>query len=146
MHSNRKIRKQEIEHKLVEMDDYIEQIEQNLPSTEEEFAIKGIEKHGIYKLTESAIESIIKICSMINSDLKLGIPSDEDDIIKNLVKNKIISKKIAEKIREMKGFRNILVHRYGKVNDEEAFENIKENLGDFDEFKEEVMKFLDGQR
>ncbi len=146
MHSNKKIRKEEIKHKLVELGEYIAQVEEYLPSNEEEFLTKGIEKHGIYKLIESAIENIIKICSMINSDLKLGIPSNEDDIIKNLVKNKIISKEIEETISEMKGFRNILVHRYGEINDRQAFENISKNLGDFDKFKEEIMKFLEKQK
>ena len=143
MHSNKKIRKTEIEQKLVEIQDYIEQVEENLPSDEEEFFHSGIKKHGIYKLIESAIENVIKICSMINSDLKLGIPSDEDSIIKNLADKKILSKELYEKIINMKGFRNILVHRYGKINDEIAFENIKENIEDFEGFKKEISKFLE---
>ena len=146
MHSNKKIRKEEIKHKLVELGEYIAQVEEYLPSNEEEFLTKGIEKHGIYKLIESAIESVIKICSMINSDLKLGMPSNEDDVIKNLVKNKIISKEIEETIIEMKGFRNILVQRYGEINDRQAFENISKNLGDFDKFKEEIVRFLEKQK
>jgi len=146
MHSNKKIRKEEIKHKLVELGEYIAQVEEYLPSNEEEFLTKGIEKHGIYKLIESAIESVIKICSMINSDLKLGMPSNEDDVIKNLVKNKIISKEIEETIIEMKGFRNILVQRYGEINDRQAFENISKNLGDFDKFKEEILRFLEKQK
>src|SRR3989344_3408695 len=146
MHSNKKIRKEEIKHKLVELGEYIAQVEEYLPSNEEEFLTKGIEKHGIYKLIESAIESVIKICSMINSDLKLGMPSNEDDVIKNLVKNKIISKEIEETIIEMKGFRNILVQRYGEINARQAFENISKNLGDFDKFKEEILRFLEKQK
>ena len=139
---NRKVRKDEIRKKLVEMDSYLEQVEEYFPSEEDEFLRSRIEKHGIYKLLESAIEEVIKICSMINSDLSLGIPSDEDSIIKNLEDKKIISEELAEKIIQMKGFRNILVHRYGKINDKEAFETIKENLGDFEIFKKEILKFL----
>ncbi|MBI2043533.1 DUF86 domain-containing protein [Candidatus Pacearchaeota archaeon] len=136
MHSNKKIRKEDIEHKLSEI------IEEYLPSNIEDFLQSGISKHGIYKLIESAIEDVIKICSMINSDLKLGIPSDEDSIIKNLEDNKIISGETANKIIIMKGFRNILVHRYGKLDDKQAFENISENLEDFEKFKKEILKFL----
>ena len=142
---NKNLRTKEIEHKLVEMEEYVEQVEQNIPASEEDFITKSLEKHGIYKLIESAIESVIKICSMINSDLKLGIPSDEDNILDNLSKNKIISKKLNEKIKEMKGFRNILVHRYGEINDEEAFENIKNNLEDFENFKKEILRFLESK-
>ena len=145
MRSDKRIRKKEIEQKIVEMEDYIRQIDEYLPSDKESFLHSGIEKHGIYKLIESAIENVIKICSMINSDLKLGVPSDEDGIIKNLEKERVISEKLTEKIISLKGFRNIIVHRYGKINDEEAYENINENLGDFDDFKKEILNFIDKQ-
>lgn len=142
MHLNKKLRVKEINHKLVEMDNYLSEIEEYLPSDEEEFIHSGIKKHGIYKLVESCIEIIIKICSMINSDLNLGIPSDEDSIIQNLVKEKILSEALYKKIIEMKGFRNILVHRYGDIDNKLAHHNITENLDDFSKFKEEILNFI----
>ena len=51
MHSNKKIRKTEIEQKLVEIQDYIEQVEESLPSDEEEFFHSGIKKHGMSTTT-----------------------------------------------------------------------------------------------
>ena len=42
----------------------------------------------------------------------------------------------------MKGFRNILVHKYGVVDDELVFEMLKEKLSDFDMFKQEILANL----
>ena len=42
----------------------------------------------------------------------------------------------------MKGFRNILVNKYGTVDDELVFEMLSEKLEDFDKFKEEVLNCL----
>jgi len=42
----------------------------------------------------------------------------------------------------MKSFRNILAHKYGEINDEQAFESIKEGLKDFEIFINEIEKFL----
>ena len=117
-------------------------IEENLPLESEEFEKMGLMKDGIYKKLEFIVEDVIDVCNILNSDLSLGIPSDEDSIIKNLEDKKIISEELAEKIIQMKGFRNILVHRYGKINDKESFETIKENLNDFKIFKEEIVNFL----
>ena len=64
------------------------------------------------------------------------------NLLSNLEKKRIISKKLTDKIIEMKGFRNILVHRYGDINDKQAFETIKENLDDFVSFKKEILKIL----
>lgn len=39
-----------------------------------------------------------------------------------------------EKLVSMKGFRNIMIHRYGKIDDNLAFNIISEHLDDFYEF------------
>ena len=49
---------------------------------------------------------------------------------------------MAEKITGLKGFRNFLVHRYGLINDEVAFKDIKQGLSDFELFKEEILNFI----
>jgi len=49
---------------------------------------------------------------------------------------------MGEKVKEMKGFRNFLIHRYGKINDEVAFKDIKNGLPDFELFKKEVLAFI----
>jgi len=142
MKKNKKIRKREVEHKLSEIDDALVKVEENLPKTLDDFLHLGLVKDGIYKKLEFAIENVIDICSMFNADLSLGIPSDDEDIIKNLETEKILSKKLIEKIRKMKSFRNILVHRYGKIEDEMAFDILQNNLLDFQLFKKEILEIL----
>ena len=53
---------------------------------------------------------------------------------------------MAEKLRLMKGFRNILVHRYRRINDELAFEVIHEHLRDIYEFVELIEKLLEERK
>ena len=45
-------------------------------------------------------------------------------------------------VKELKGFRNFLVYRYGKIQDEIAFEDIKKGLLDFKYFNDEILQFL----
>ena len=42
----------------------------------------------------------------------------------------------------MKGVCNLVVHRYGRMNDEIAFAILQENLGDFALFKEAIEAYL----
>ncbi len=42
----------------------------------------------------------------------------------------------------MRGFRNIVVHRYGKIDYRLVFSLLDEQLGDFSEFIGEVETFL----
>lgn len=131
-----------IKTKIKVIEECIDLVKENLPDNINEFKALGLVKDGIYKKVEASIQEIINICSIINSDLKLGIPSNRDDIIDALLDNDILSKKMAEKIKELKGFRNFLVHRYGKIDDEVAFKEICHGLPDFTLFKEEILKFL----
>jgi len=136
------IRKKLIEDKLSLITDSINEISDNLPSDFEDFKKLGLIKDGIYKKIEFAIENIIDICNIINSDLRLGVPEAEDDIFNNLESKKLFDKKVINLIKEMKSFRNILVHKYGKINDEEAFENISKGINDFEIILNEIEKII----
>lgn len=47
-----------------------------------------------------------------------------------------------QKLKAMKGFRNIVVHRYGAIDDARAFSLLKEHIGNFALFRQEVERFL----
>ncbi|MBU0907850.1 MAG: DUF86 domain-containing protein [Nanoarchaeota archaeon] len=136
------LRVREIEKHLSDIADSLEIVENNMPSEFGEFKELGLVKDGLYKKIEFVIESIINICNIINSDLRLGVPDVEDNIIDNLWKGKIFDEKIIKVIREIKGFRNILVHKYGAIDDKRAFYSIKDGLKDFELIIREVEKFL----
>ncbi len=58
------------------------------------------------------------------------------------MRNEILDNEMKEKLKAMKGFRNILVHRYGKIDDKIAFNILKENIKDFWLFIEKIEDFL----
>lgn len=127
--------------KLSQMDESVKIIQDNLPSNLEEFQSLGLIKDGLYKRVEYALENMFDICTIINTDLNLGIPTDDSGILENIEKANIFTPKLLNKLKSMKGFRNILVHRYS-INDQMAFGNLQTHLKDFAIFKEEVEALL----
>ena len=123
-----------IKTKIKEIEESLDMIEEYLPETGEEFLSLGIIKDGIYKRFEFCIENVFDICAVLNADHNLGVPGSDEDIVDNLIRNKILPEEMKEKLGAMKGFRNIMVHRYGKLDDDLAFNIVSENLGDFYEF------------
>lgn len=134
-----------IKTKIKIIEENVQLVKDNLPSNLNAFKALGLIKDGIYKRVETSIQEVISICSIINTDLKLGIPSNRDDIIISLIMQNIISKNLGDIVKQMKGFRNFLVHRYGRIDDAIAFKDIKKGLLDFDLFKEEILNFLKKQ-
>lgn len=137
------LRSELIRSKLADIKDSVSLVETNLPQDFEDFSKLGLVKDGIYKKMEFAIENIIDICSIIVADLRLRKPENEDNIVEILVDNGIIDQKLGEKIRKMKGFRNIIVHRYGRIDDHLAHEILIENMNDFYDFISSIERFLE---
>lgn len=125
--------------KLVEAKDSIKLVRENVPGTYEGFlSMNRLERDGIYKNVEFAIQNILDICAIMVKDEGLRIPGSDDDIFKELQEADIISEDTIEIIRKMKGFKNFFVHRYGFLDDKIAYNDIKSGLADFTVVFEEI--------
>jgi len=129
--------------KLKEIEESIGLVEEHLPATFEAFSQLGLVKDGMYKQLEFALENIFDICAIINADLELGIPRTDEDVVEHLVKGDVLSEELRTKLKSMKGFRNILVHRYGKIDDKLAFSLLKDELRDCYVFIRRIKEFLE---
>ncbi|WOX57140.1 type VII toxin-antitoxin system HepT family RNase toxin [Methanoculleus receptaculi] len=119
--------------KLQEMGESVDMVREHLPDSIESFGRLGIIKDGIYKRIEYAI---------VNADLRLGVPATDEDILENLVRHGVFGPEMRQSLKAMKGFRNIVVHRYGAIDDALAFSILTERIGDFALFRQEVERFL----
>ncbi|MFB6144529.1 MAG: DUF86 domain-containing protein [Candidatus Nanohaloarchaea archaeon] len=133
---------QRVEEKIRTVRRHLDKVERNLPETEEEFSSMGIEKDGIYKNVESAIQASYDICALIVKEEDFRVPGDEESLPDILVEENILDEKTGDKLKDMKGFRNALAHRYGEIDDGIAFDNISQGLNDFESFLEQVEKYL----
>ena len=127
--------------KIDELDSYVAEINKIKPLTLEDYNSSIKDKRACERLLQISIEIILDIANILVSELKLGIPSDEDELFDKLKQKKIISEKMSVILKEIKGFRNVLVHKYGEVKNELVFENL-ERIKDFEKFKEEILKFI----
>lgn len=98
------IRSSLIRTKIREIEEGTRLVQANLPATFAEFSGLGLVKDGIYKRMEFAVEDVYDICAVLNTDLSLGIPGEDEDIVDHLVTGGIISESLATKLRSMKGF------------------------------------------
>lgn len=116
--------------KMKEIEESIDSVKDEIPDGLERFKELGLVKDGIYKRVEFAIEDVFDICAVINSDLDLGIPERDENVVDHLLERGVLEEDWKEKLSRMKGFRNIVVHRYGRIDDRIAYEILKEHLGE----------------
>jgi len=127
--------------KLDELNSYLVELEEVMPRNYEGY-VNSIEKRrSCERLLHISVECVIDVCSLMVKGLRLGLPSGEEDLFERLERKKIVSGRMKEKLKLMRGFRNVLVHRYGEVDDELVFENLK-SIEDFKDFSKEITSFL----
>jgi uncharacterized protein YutE (UPF0331/DUF86 family) len=127
--------------KIDVLDRYLKELREILPASIEEY--KKIEKRrACERLLQVSIECVIDICGLIVIGLRLGLPAEEDDLFEKLQQAGIITSSRKESLKQMKGFRNILVHEYGHVDDMIVYEILQNNLNDFDAFKQEILQAI----
>lgn len=127
--------------KVDELDGYVKELQAIAPQSFTEY--RRIEKkRACERLLQIAVECVIDVCNLFVSGLRLGLPAEEDDLFEKLEQAGILSPRMKETVKEMKGFRNILVHEYGRIDDEIVYQATKTRLGDFADFKREVLEAL----
>jgi len=127
--------------KIDELDSYLKELKGIAPKSFEEYQ-QVEKKRACERLLQVSIETVIDICSLFVSGLRLGLPAEEADLFNKVVEANILPKQMREKLREMKGIRNILVHEYAHVDDRLVYQVVTEKLEDFKTFKREVLRFI----
>ncbi|MBF0532495.1 MAG: DUF86 domain-containing protein [Candidatus Omnitrophica bacterium] len=127
--------------KIDELDGYLAELKEILPTTFLEYQ-KIEKKRSCERLLQLAIECVIDICKLHVRGLKLGLPAGENDLFEKMLHKEIITPDLAALLKEMRAFRNILIHEYAVVDDRLVFEKAGTNMGDFEKFKQEIRKIL----
>ncbi|MHA1130559.1 MAG: type VII toxin-antitoxin system HepT family RNase toxin [Candidatus Helarchaeota archaeon] len=93
------------------------------------------EKDGIFYAVQTSIEAMMDIIAMLVKDLGTPVKDDANNIAVIIQKRKL-KPKLGEDLNKANGLRNILVHRYNKVDEDIVLNSIKK-------IKKLLFKWLD---
>lgn len=93
-------------------------------------------------LLQVSIEAMIDIANHIISRMRLGRPRSYAESFKILHSKGLLTSGQVEIYSIMVKFRNRVVHLYQKVDPEQVYEVVQNNLQDFAAFVEEIRLFL----
>jgi len=123
--------------KLDELGCYMRELALIAPRNYEEY-LAVEKKRACERLLQLTIERVIDVCHVLVTRLRLGLPADEDDLFGKLADAGIVSPGMRDTLREMKGFRNILVHEYAAIDDRLVYEAVRTRVDDFHAFADEI--------
>ena len=131
--------------KVDELQGYMKELRQIEPASFEEYAASIEKRRSVERLLQISVECVLDICSLVTSALKLGLPSCEEDLLEKVESAAIFQPETMRKVKGMRAFRNIFVHKYGRIDDHIVFSVIKEQLTDFDTIIRETVRILNNR-
>jgi uncharacterized protein YutE (UPF0331/DUF86 family) len=128
--------------KLDELETYLRELRQVVPGSYAEYRGSVEKRRATERLLQIAVECVLDVCSFFVSGLRLGLPAEEEALFDKLEGANLISPVLGGKLRSMRGFRNILVHEYGAVDDAVVYKIATTRVDDLRAFKNEVIEAL----
>lgn len=124
--------------KLAEIETYLAQL-RRLGSPETMTDDVKEERFVVHTL-QLAIQSALDAASHVVADDRLGEAETYSDLFRILAQAGWIDSDLARNLRKMAGFRNLLVHNYGRVDLGEVRRILDERLVDLERFVEAVRR------
>jgi uncharacterized protein YutE (UPF0331/DUF86 family) len=92
---------------------------------------------------QMAVQNCIDIAAHIISEKGLGVPGSTTEMFYVLGKNGYLDKDLTQKMVKAVGFRNLIVHEYGKIELEQVYEIAQNDINDLNEYLKAIIKKLD---
>ena len=108
------------------------------------FAKDYLKQDAIAVNLQRAAEQVVDLANHIIMKKKLGLPKESGESFEILAKSNIITGDLAEKLKNMVGFRNIIVHQYRDLDIKIMTDVIEHRLDDLIVFTNRVMEFARG--
>ena len=89
---------------------------------------------------QMAIQNCIDIAAHIISEEGLGVPGSTNEMFYLLEENGYLDSEVTEKMIAAVGFRNLIVHEYGKVDLKLVFEVAQKDITDLEEYFKVVLE------
>jgi uncharacterized protein YutE (UPF0331/DUF86 family) len=128
--------------KVDELDGYQRELTQIVPATYAEYLEKGEKRRACERLLQISIQCVIDICGLLVAGFRLGLPAEEEDLFEKLERAHFLVPEITKMLQTMRGFRNILVHEYGGVDNAIVFQRATSGVRDFAVFRNAVLQIL----
>ncbi len=125
---------------ITERVNYLKEMSEEFPNISSFKKADHRYKSAIERDLQVAIEACIDIGKVIISEKKLRPPESMKDICMVLFENGFIDKRMLHDLELMIGTRNILVHRYEKIDLEIIYGILKRHLQDFHRFIKQISK------
>ena len=101
------------------------------------------------RAVERTFMNLIQACIDLSRHIRRGLDRDPQESAKDEIvaigDAGIISENVEAKMAEAVGFRNVLAHQYGDINDKTVYDILHNDLHWFERFQQQIAQWLQEQ-
>lgn len=96
----------------------------------------------VERTLQIAIEACLDLGQHILADEGWGEPATNRDVFRMLTRHGVLNEELGRQIEPMAGFRDLIVHNYGDIDDHLVYGILRERVEDIRRFCNAVRRFL----
>lgn len=131
-----------IKNKMEDIQAYFKEMEPILKYESREIIENNLKIRAVERLFQLIVDTSIDINTHIITETDFNTPEDYQSTFIILGENKILPMNFAVKIAPSVGLRNLIVHKYGKVDLKKMVDDIKNEIGQYLEYLKLVNEFI----
>ncbi|WP_266081521.1 type VII toxin-antitoxin system HepT family RNase toxin [Haladaptatus caseinilyticus] len=131
--------------KLQYINQYTDDLRQMRGQSRDQYLTDMIRQRAVERTLMNLIQACIDIAQHIRSTEDLSASETAKQEIQALGEAGVITSETQVKMEEAVGFRNILAHRYGDVDQEVVFDVLHDDLQWFERFQQELAQWFQQQ-
>lgn len=124
---------------------YLSELKPLLQEEAREIIEDNLKLHSVERLFQLVVDTSIDMNTHIIIELGLNVPNDYQSTFMTLAENDIMPKDFALKIAPSVGLRNLVVHKYGKVDIKKMVDDIKAEIGQYKDYLRYIYVFIGKQ-
>ena len=131
-----------VENKLADLQSYYIEIMAILSADSQEVIADSLKLHSLERLFQLIVDSAIDINTHIISSIGALTPDDYQSTFITLAEHQVIPHDFARRIAPSVGLRNLVVHRYGRVDIKRMVDDVRTEISQYQEYAHHVVEYL----
>lgn len=127
---------------MVDLQNYLQELEPILSYKSGDIISDNLKLRTVERLFQLIVDTTVDVNTHIINESGLDVPNDYQSTFIILAKNKILPVEFAEQIAPSVGLRNLVVHKYGRVDVKKMVDDIKSEISDYLEYLKLLHAYL----
>lgn len=128
---------------MADIQSYFQELESLLASDNGEIIGNNLKLHTSERLFQLIVDTAVDINTHLIAELDLPVPPDYQSTFVTLAEHGVFPPDFALKIAPSVGLRNLVIHKYGRVDLKRMIEDIRSEIGDYLEYLKFLNDFLE---